>query len=172
MVSRLFLSLFLSLLLAFPGSVNADELKIAVVDFSRAINEIPEGQGAQARLEAMYQGKRAEIEQLEANLRALSEEYESRAAVLSETARQDYQRRLTEGQAAYQQAYVQSESDMQTAYVQVMEQLLTRLKDEAGVVGQELGYNLVLESSQGAVLFSSPTMDITDQVIARFNAGD
>ena len=40
----------------------------------------------------------------------------------------------------------------------------------AELVGQERGYNLVMEASQGAVVYSNGIDDITDELIKRYNA--
>ena len=53
-----------------------------------------------------------------------------------------------------------------------MEQLFSSLKVVAQAIGTEQGYTLILESAQGAVLYTAPTVDITDQVIERVNAGN
>jgi outer membrane protein len=167
---RFFPFLLALLVLLVPVSAVADGLKVGVVDFSRALNEISDGQQAQGRLESMLAGKRAEIEQMEANLVALQQEYESKSNVISESARRDYQQRMAEAQQTYQQAFMQSDAEMQQAYVQVMETLVTKLKTQAESVGRDQGLDLVLEASQGAVLFSAPALDITDEVIKRYNA--
>ena len=159
------------LLLGLSTQALADA-KIGVVDFTRAIEQTTEGQAAQGRLDAMFQGKRAEIEQLEENLRALTEEYQARAAMLSDAARADNEQRLGQAQMVYQQTYARNDAEMQQAYMQVMEQLFASLKEVASAIGSEQGYTVILEAAQGAVLFAAPTVDITDQVITRVNAGN
>lgn len=151
-----------------PAHAQAVPLKVAVVDFSVAIDQIAEGKSAQARLEAMYKGKKAEIEALENQLMTLQKEYESKATLLTDTARQDYMRRMGELQAQYQQTYLANDQEMQQAYVQVMESLLTKLKAKSAEIGREKGYDLVLEVSQGAVVYFNGAIDITNEVIKRF----
>ena len=92
--------------------------------------------------------------------------------MLSDAARADYEQRLGEAQMVYQQTYQRNDAEMQEAYMQVMEQLFSSLKVVAQAIGTEQGYTLILESAQGAVLYTAPTVDITDQVIERVNAGN
>jgi outer membrane protein len=165
--------IFTALVLCFGlSSVASADIKVGVVDFTRAIEETADGQAAQGRLDAMFQGKRAELEQLESGLRSLTEEYQSRAAMLSDAARADYEQRLGEAQMVYQQTYQRNDAEMQEAYMQVMEQLFAGLKVVAQSIGAEEGYTIILESAQGAVLYTAPTVDITDLVIQRVNAGN
>ena len=58
---------------------------------------------------------------------------------------------------------------MQAQYVQVMDTVFNSLKAHAEAIGQAEGFALILESSQGAVLFSAAGSDLTDKVIARAN---
>lgn len=144
--------------------------KILTVDYSRAIQEIEEGKAAQARLDKMYEGKKAEIEQMENDIRALQQEYQSKASLLTDAAKQDYEKRLYEMQYKYQELYANADMQMQQAYVSAMERLMTGLKEVAAEVGRERNVDLVIEVSQGSVLYSRAEMDITDEVIKRYNA--
>ncbi|MEE2750400.1 MAG: OmpH family outer membrane protein [Myxococcota bacterium] len=163
--------LFAFLVLLIPSLSWAAETKIAVVDFSKALEQISDGKAAQDRLETMFKGKKAEIEQMEAQIVSLQQEYQAKSAVITDSARQDYQQRLGEAQMAYQQAYMRVDAEMQQAYVQVMESLVGKLKTHAETVAKASGYDLVLEASQGAVLYSAPAMDITAKVVAQYNSG-
>lgn len=148
----------------------AGDFKLGTVDYSRAIQEIDEGKAAQARLDAMYAGEKAKLEQLEIELQALNEEYESKKAILSDTAREDYEIRLQTKWMEYQQAYGQADLEMQTAYFSAMETLMAGLKTTTEKVGAEGGYDLILETSTGVVLYSKTTVDMTDTVIERYNS--
>ncbi|MCB9759357.1 MAG: OmpH family outer membrane protein [Alphaproteobacteria bacterium] len=168
MLKRLLGALFVALLTV--GCAHAADLKVLTVDYSRAIQEIDEGKAAQSRLDRMYEGKKAEIEQLEADIMALQKEYESKVAVLSDAARQEYEQRLYEKQVLYQQTYANADMQMQQAYFSSMEQLMGGLKNVAEEIGRERGVDLVLEVSQGAVLYAKPELDITNDVVKRYNA--
>ena len=163
---------FLSLLLlvgVFSLPAFAGDTKIGVVDFTRAINETNEGRAAQARLDSMVNGKKAELEQMEASLQAMATEYQEKVPTLSTEARQGYEQRLYQGQMELQQAAALNEQQMQAQYVQVMDTVFNSLKGHAEAIGQAEGFSLIIESSQGAVLFSASGSDLTDQVIARAN---
>ena len=158
----------LGLSLATPAL--AADFKLGTVDYSRAIQEIDEGKEAQSRLDAMYAGEKAKLEQLEIELGALNEEYESKKAILSDPAREDYEVRLQTKWMEYQQAYAQADLEMQTAYFSAMETLMAGLKTTTETVGSEAGYDLILETSTGVVLYSKSNVDITDKVIERYNS--
>ncbi len=153
----------------FSGLASAQTMKVGVVDFTRAINETNEGKAAQARLDSMVAGKKAELEQMEASLKALADEYQTKGPTLSEEARKGYEQRLYQGQGQLQQAAAMNEQAMQAQYVQVMDTVFNSLKAQASAIGKAGGYTVILESSQGGVLFAKDGIDLTDKVIARAN---
>jgi outer membrane protein len=153
----------------FSGTAFAQSAKIGVVDFTRAINETNEGKAAQTRLDSMVAGKKAELEQMEASLQALAAEYQAKGPTLSAEARQGYEQRLYQGQGQLQQSAAMNEQAMQAQYVQVMDTVFNSLKSHASAIGKAGGYTVILESSQGGVLFAKDGIDLTDQVIARAN---
>ncbi|MCB9794159.1 MAG: OmpH family outer membrane protein [Alphaproteobacteria bacterium] len=166
MFFRLIASLLL-LLFALPAQ--AADFIVLTVDYGRAIQEIDEGKAAQSRLDRMYEGKKAEIEQLEQTIMSLQQEYQAKGDLLSAEARQGYEQRLYDLQVQYQQAYAAADMQMQQAYFTSMEQLMNRLKVVSEELGAERKADLVLEISQGSVLYAKSGMDMTDAVIARYN---
>ena len=169
---RTLLSLFTAAALLAPVVSDAADLQIATVDLSVVMQEVEEGKQAEARLKTIYDGKAAELQGMEANLRTLTEEYQSKASILSDTARQEYEQKLYQAQTTYQQAMVMAEQEMMQAQAQAMEQLMAKMKTTASTIAREKGYDMVLESSQGIVVFADPGLDITQDVIQRYNTGN
>jgi outer membrane protein len=168
MLTRLMALVLTALFFAAPAQ--AADFKLGTVDYSRAIQEIEEGKAAQQRLDTMYAGKRAELEQMELNLQSLMQEYQSKQAVLSDTAKMEYEQRLYNLQVEYQQGYTAAEMEMQQAYYGAMESLMVGLKETAETLGGEGGFDLILEVSQGSVLYAKSGVDMTDKVIQRYNS--
>lgn len=164
------MALVLTALFFFSTSAQAGEFKLGTVDYSRAIQEIEEGKAAQTRLDTMYAGKRAELEQMEVSLNALIQEYQSKQAILSDAAKMEYEQRIYEAQVTYQQSYSAAEYEMQAAYFGAMENLMAGLKTTAETLGSEGNYDLILEVSQGSVLYAKTGVDMTDKVIQRYNS--
>jgi Skp family chaperone for outer membrane proteins len=66
---------------------------------------------------------------------------------------------------------MQSEQEFQAAYGQAMETLITKMKTTTELIAKEKVYTLVVEVSEGGVVYSVPTIDLTAELITRFNAG-
>ena len=148
----------------------AEPVKIGVVDLQRCLNESRMGRKYKAEFTAEADRRKAELEKEEATLKALREEIEKQGLVLSETARVEKEREYKERLAAFKKRFQESQQALQRK-----DQELTRriLKDLQGVIrklGATEGYTLILERQEGGVLFAPETVDITDEVIRRYDA--
>jgi Skp family chaperone for outer membrane proteins len=72
----------------------------------------------------------------------------------------------------FQQTYARAESEMQQAYYAAMQDFIEKMKKIAVAIGQERGYTVVLEATEGGVVYWSDSVDITDELIKRYNAAN
>jgi len=165
------LALFVALLFVPAPAVAADAgPKIAVVDFQKALDSVADGEAARKKLDAAMKEKQASIKTMETQLKAMKDEYDKQSLILSEAARKQKEQEFMNAQMQYQQAAQQSEAEMQQMYVQLMEGLLAKMRAIASELGKEKGYDLILETSAGAVVYSGGALDITQDLITRYNA--
>ncbi len=169
MFARL-LSMFV-LLFAFAGSALA-EVKIATVDFQRALNDVGEGAAARNKLEGMYADKKGAIDQMRVSLEKMKTDLDKQSVILSDSAKATKQREFEMAYQQYSQAASQAEGEMQQAYMGAMESLIEKMKKLTQTLAAEKGYSLVVEVNEGGVIYSSPTIDVTDELIKRYNAAN
>ncbi len=174
-------SLLLALTLAGPTAHAASPASapsaaavagIATVDFQRALNEVGEGAQARSRLEAMYADRKAAIERTRKDLEGRMADLEKQKLVLSDAARRQKEEELGQMQAQFQATAQRAEQEMQQAYYGAMETLVDKMKAIAGTLGKERGLALVLEVNEGGVVYASPAIDLTQEVISRYNAAN
>jgi len=146
------------------------ETKIATVDFQKAINEVAEGKAAKTRLEAMYGEKKDALERMQAALVQKQQDYQKQQVVLSETARKAKEEEINNDAMALQTAYQRYEGEFQQAYMGAMDTLLQRMRGIAEQIGQERGYTLVIEMTEGGIVYANASIDITEELIKRYNA--
>ncbi|MDP6934447.1 MAG: OmpH family outer membrane protein [Myxococcota bacterium] len=167
MFSRILLLLILA---ASPTRALAQSLKIATVDFQSALNEVAEGEATRQRLENLFEEKRKAIEDMGRTLEAMQADYQQQALILSEATRQQKEQELYQAQMQYQQTAMQAESEMQQAYATAMEGLLARMRTVSQEIAREKGLSLVLEVTEGGVVFTDGSQDLTAELIKRYDA--
>jgi outer membrane protein len=171
MLARLFVAF--ALLFAFASPAFAQTApKIGSVDFQRALNEVAEGKAASTRLQSMMAEKEKAVQQMKTNLEKMQSEYEKQQVILSDAARKQKEEELYGAQMQFQQAYARHQGEMQQAYYGAMETLIEKMRKLAQTIGTEKGYTLIIEVNEGGVVYSAPAIDITDELIKRYNAAN
>jgi outer membrane protein len=164
MIARWFLFVVM-LLVATP----AWAYKVAVVDFQRAVTETTEGKAAQQRLDQMYATRKAEIDKLRTELEKELKDYQSRSLILSEDARMQAERDLMAKQQRFEQTYGQYTQEMQETYFMLLQGLDEKMRALVEKIAREQKYDLVLDQA-AVVYFGGETIDMTDELIKRYNA--
>lgn len=153
------------------ASVSAQQLKVGLVDFQRALNEVNEGKQAKARLKSQFEAKQSALNAKQEELKKLKEQIEAKRAALSADA---MRKEMEQFQAKFmdlQNMVAQSRQEMATKEAEITQGIIERLKKTVERIGREDGYNMIFESSGEAVLFAQGATDLTSKVISSFNSG-
>lgn len=169
MLARL-LSVFV-LMFAFSGAAFA-QAKIATVDFQRALDSVAEGTAAKTRLESMFAEKKVALDKMRTQLQTLQTELEKQSVILSDAAKKQKEEEFYVKQMEFQQAYQRSEGEMQQAYMGAMETLIEKMKKLSQTIATEKGYTLVIEVNEGGVIYAASSIDMTPELITRYNAAN
>jgi outer membrane protein len=149
---------------------NAAEARLGYVDLQKAIQSTEAGKKGKASLEKELQTMSAEFKKTEEALRKDAEEFEKKAAIMSDAARAKAQSELQRRFQELQQKAAASQMELQRKEREMTKPLIDELRAIIEGLGKERGYEFIVEKNEGAVLYALPGADLTDEVIARFNA--
>ncbi|MEO8601026.1 MAG: OmpH family outer membrane protein [bacterium] len=170
MMYRTTLAVALSLVCALAVEARADSLKIGYVDLQRALNESSAGKSAKEKFKVQVDRLQVDLKKKKDALDAMKEQLEKKASVMKdEEARnmeKDYQRRLRD----FERSYKDSQGELQQKDNELTVELLKELQGVIEQFGKENSYSIILEQSSSSVLYGSPELDLTEQIIARYNA--
>lgn len=144
-------------------------LKIAVVDLSKALNEVNEGKKAKANLEKEFKEKKNELDKIKGELESLRADLEKKAAVLSPEALQADQENFRGKFSEYQQKAQEYTQELARKEGEMTSQIIGKLRTVVEKIAQKDGYTFVLEKSQGGVVYGPANADITDDLIKQYN---
>ena len=161
----LFLSALLSAQVAFAGG-------IAIVDFNKAGSLVKEGVKIQTELKALQGEREKQIKSMESQIMSMRADYDKQAMILSDDTRKQKETEIMAAQQQFQQAVVSAQQEMAAAYESKAASLFEKLRTTCENIGREKGYDLILEVSQGGVVYSGSAEDITVQLVTRFDAGE
>ena len=169
MKKRCLLIVISFLILVGPAAWGGEVLKIGYVDLQKALNLSEKGKVAKQAFQEEVERVKADLDARQNALKALRDEIEKQGLVLSEEARKakqkDYQEKLRE----FQRFYQDSQEELQTKDAELTKKILGTLQEVIGQLGEEQGYTLILEKNESSILYGAKAVDLTDEVIRRYN---
>lgn len=164
---RFMLPLLLLALLALPASAAAQTLKLGVVDFQQALNDVEEGKKARATLEQRFEEKRLSLEARKAELEQMSENLEAQKTLLAESALRAKEAEFNKKAMAFQQDMMEANQEMAVMEQELTQDILAKMLNVAQAIAKEQGFTFVVEAQ--SVVYSDDAYDLTQQVIDRYN---
>jgi outer membrane protein len=159
------------LLSLFARPVRAEDVKIGIVDLRRALAETDEGKKARATLKRDFDKKQKELDEQQEELKKAIEDLNKKRTLLpAETVRQK-ETELQERVGKVQQTYMRHQQDLASKEEEATAPIVERLQRIIGKIAAASEYTMVLDKSAG-VVFAKPHLDLTNEVIRRFNSGE
>jgi outer membrane protein len=152
---------------AVAQAAGPEQARVAVVNQDRVLNESEEGKRLKGELEKLRNAKAASIETKEKEIKALQEQAVSAQLSLSDEKRDEIARQLKRKRVEYERLNDDASAEFQDAANKAQARLIAMFREMIAKYGIEKGYTVILE--KGTLYFATPTVDITEEVLARFN---
>tara|TARA_B100001750_G_scaffold116423_2_gene92263 strand:- start:182 stop:745 length:564 start_codon:yes stop_codon:yes gene_type:complete len=169
-IKRHGITLVAALLLSTVAPKVYAQTKIAVVDLQRALMETEDGRRAKARLERLFKRRQKSLDAAQEELRDMKEDIERQKNVLSREALaerlESYQKKFVE----LQQSYVEYQQELAAKEAELTQGILQKMQEIMRRIGQQEGYEIILEANESGVIWVPSNLDLTDQLIQRYNA--
>ena len=140
--------------------------KIALVDMQKVLNETKQGKKARTKLEKSSEAKSKKLEQKRATLEQEMAQLEGKTGAALASAQEDLQRKYME----LQQMYMQLQQDLAMQEGELLEQIYKNSQGIVTSLAKEYGVDLVLIRDQTTVLYAKGGLDITDELVKRYDA--
>ncbi|RJP38980.1 MAG: OmpH family outer membrane protein [Desulfobacteraceae bacterium] len=146
----------------------ADIAKIAVVDFQRVLLESAPGKAVQETIQTRGREMESDLRKKGEEIEQMTEQFNRDAMVMSRDKRDEKQREMEIRRYDFQTLQKKYQSEIRELENRMIEKLKVEIFEITEDLGQKEGYLLIIE--QGAVVYSPAAIDITDKVIAAYNA--
>jgi len=155
--------------LVAPAPASPADLKIGYVDLQKALNDVDEGKSAKAQLKKDFDVKQKKLDEAQEEFKRLKADFDKQAVVMSEDVRRDKQGVLDRKFSEVQGLFVQLQKELSER-----EREMTRgIFDKMGAIIRDIaeaeGFTMVFEKNDAGLLFAPPSLDITDQLVRRYN---
>jgi Skp family chaperone for outer membrane proteins len=152
------------------GTEAQTPLKIAYIDSQQVLTNSPDAAAAQQQFDQEMQGYQNEIEQLEGELTGLQESLQRQQLTLSPEARAVREQQLQARMQQYQQRTAQLTQLAEQRRAELIEPVMDRITEIIEAVREEGQYHLILDLAAGSIIAADPSLDVTQQVIARLGS--
>jgi outer membrane protein len=149
-------------------ALGSDAPKIAVVNLQTVLETSVPGKAAQNDLKAQKDKLEADLKQKGNELQELEKRLQREVAVMSKEAREGKEREFRIKASDFQALQKKYRSDLQDLERRYMGQLQKDISDLVAEIGKKEGYVLIVSTI--GVLYSQPSMDITNRLIQDLNA--
>ncbi|HEX5229595.1 MAG TPA: OmpH family outer membrane protein [Bryobacteraceae bacterium] len=169
MKSKLFLGPVLAL--AIVGTAAAQQGKFAVINIQGAIISTKDGQKAAAELNAKTAPKKKELEQKQNDINQLQDQLNKGSNTLSDTAKNDLYKNIETKKKSLQREVEDAQSDLEADQQKLLQQLGQKILAVIEKYARDNGITMVVDvsSPQTPVLYASPSIDITKEIIELYD---
>jgi outer membrane protein len=167
--SKILLVSGLVALMAWGSGAQDGPIKIAVVDVDKAINSTEEGKAAREEFARKRREADAEVQPLADRFQALQEELKGKRYVLSDEVLFDKQVELAELQNRIENKLKELEGQLKIDQGRLEAPLRAKLLEIVEEIGKEQGFTLIMRRDTPGVMYTREAIDITDEVVSRFD---
>ncbi len=148
----------------------ADSPKLAYVDLRRALNETVEGKAAMAKLAKLKDKLQKRVEGEEKKIMDMKSTLEKQQDILTKDAMQKKVEEYYQSVNELQQSYMRYQKELSTKEAELTQGILDKMQKILEQIGQSDGYTMIFDRSAGAVVWGPAHLDLTDQLIQKYNA--
>ncbi len=147
----------------------AAELKVAVIDVQRVVTESDPGKQALQKLKELQDQKIEEGRGIQQELDALREQFNKQRFTLTDEKLEQMSKQIEDAQIALQRFEDDAQREISDARRKELGGLEERIMPVIDAIGREQGLTLIFNKFQSGLVYAADQVDITDEVIRRFN---
>ena len=157
--------------LALVSTAYAQQGKFAVINIQGAIISTKDGQKAAAELNAKTAPKKKELEQKQGEINSLQDQLNKGSNTLSDSAKNDLYKSIETKKKSLQREVEDAQADLEADQQKLLQQLGQKILAVIEKYSRDNGITMVVDvsSPQTPVLYASPSIDITKEIIELYD---
>jgi outer membrane protein len=159
----------LALALAAAPAARA-ELKLGYVDFQRAIKEVEEGKATGAILKKDADEKQKQLNTRMEELKRLQEDLQKQAQILTPEARAAKVAEVERKTMETQEIYMRLQQELSAKEREAMRPLADKMTAVAKEIAEAEGFTMIFDRESAGLVYAPPALDLTNELIRKFNA--
>jgi outer membrane protein len=165
-VSALIFGLGAAVLAAAAPAMSA-EMRIAVVDYGKLMEESPQAKAVSDALRNEFTPRQRDLQAQQTTVKAKEDRLQKDAATMTPEQRARADKELRDGARDFARKQSELQDDFNARKNEEMSRLQRILIDEVRTYAKAQGFDLVIADG---VIYSTPTLDITPQILSALQA--
>lgn len=158
--------------LGWSASAQAEDIKLGFVDLQRAVAETEEGKRARGQLKKDFDQRQKELDEQQEEFRKIKEDLDKKRTLLSPDVLRQKEGELEARLRRVQETYLRHQQDLGQREQQAMGAIIDRMQRIVVKIASTENLTMVFDRQQAGLVFAKPHLDLTNEVIRRFNAGE
>jgi outer membrane protein len=148
----------------------AEDLKFGYVDMQRALNETEDGRKAKANLKKVFDTKQKELDEQQASIKKEIEDLDKKRTLLPADKVREKEVDIQTRMQKVQQTYLRHQQDLSAKEQEATQKIFERMQKIIAKIAASENFSVILDKS--ALVFAKPHLDLTNELIRRYNAGE
>lgn len=161
----------LSIILLFAIALTANAQKFALIDMEYILKNIPAYNSANDQLQELTKKYQAEVEAKAKEAQTLFKDYQAKSSSFSatqKTQREDEIVAKEKDAAELKRKYFGPEGELIKLREQLIQPIQDKIYEAVKEVSEAKGYSVVVDrASASSIIFASPKIDISNEILAR-----
>ncbi len=161
----------LLMFLLVAAGITANAQKFALIDMEYILENIPAYASANKQIEQASQQWQSEVEQLANEAKSLYQDYQSQVSTLSDTERGKREEEIVAKEksvAELRRKYFGPEGELYKKRESLIQPIEDDIYDAVKAISTQNGYTVVVDrASASSIIFASPSIDISNEVLAK-----
>ena len=161
----------LLIFLLFAIGMTANAQKFALIDMEYILENIPAYERANEQLEQASRQWQSEVEKISEEAKTLYKNYQSQIASLSETQRGKKEEEIVakeKSAAELRRKYFGPEGELYKKRESLMQPIQDEIYNAVKEIATQNGYAVVVDrASASSIIFASPSIDVSNEVLAK-----
>ena len=157
------------MLFTFSFSAYAQQ-KIAYMDLQLVVRDSRAGKAANVLFQKEFEAKRAVMDQKRKALEDMRQDVIQNGAVMSESKRRKLAETIEKKQKDMDRTREDIRVELQRKDLELTQGVLKDIEAIVNKIGQQEGFDLIVEKTEAGILYGSSSSDITQKVISVYDA--
>lgn len=162
-------SLALAACIVFAGSAFAADVNIGIFNSQAIAMESDAAKASQQKMQGQYGNERNQLEKQAKDLQAKGQDLQAKAATMSDKAREEKQMEFLKQRREFEEKSRAFARKVEAAENEIRQGMAQNIYQAAENIAKQKKLDLILDAASGSVMFATPKMDVTKEVLAEVN---